>query len=86
VNTRRIIVFEVKNALLTSRDEECGFSQENGEQHRKDPFDVVVRIYRRLQRRAAWRETGRPLLHGSETECIQAITLRKFDSEERNIG
>jgi hypothetical protein len=61
-------------------------SQENGKQHRKDPFDVVVWIYRRLQRRAAWREPGRPLLHGSETECIQAITLRKFGSEEQNIG
>jgi hypothetical protein len=24
---------------------------------------------------------GRPLMHGPETECIQAITLRKFDSD-----
>jgi hypothetical protein len=38
----------------------AGFSQENGEQHRNDPFQVVVRIYRRLQRRAVQREIGPP--------------------------
>jgi hypothetical protein len=26
-------------------------------------------------------KSGRPLLHGPETECIQAITLRKFSSD-----
>jgi hypothetical protein len=26
-------------------------------------------------------KSGRPLLHGTETECIQAMTLRKFDSD-----
>jgi hypothetical protein len=36
------------------------FSQENGEQNRKDPFDEVVWIYRRLQRRAARRKIGPP--------------------------
>jgi DNA-binding NarL/FixJ family response regulator len=42
VNTWRIVIFGVKSALLTSRDEECGFSQENGEQYRKDPFEEVA--------------------------------------------
>jgi hypothetical protein len=60
VNTRRIVVFGAKSALLTSRDEECGFSQENGEQHREDPFEAVVRIYPHLQRRPARREIGPP--------------------------
>jgi hypothetical protein len=48
----------IVRALLTSRDEECGFSQENGEQHRKDPFEALIWIYRRLQCRAARREIG----------------------------
>jgi hypothetical protein len=26
-------------------------------------------------------ESGHPLLHGHETECMQAITLRKFGSD-----
>jgi hypothetical protein len=26
-------------------------------------------------------KSGRPLLHGPETDCIQAITLRKFGSD-----
>jgi hypothetical protein len=55
-----------------------GFSQGNGEQHRKDPlrgssgsivvFNVVL----------PGAKSGRPLLHGPETECIQDINLRKF--------
>jgi hypothetical protein len=61
VNTRRIVIFRVKSALLTSRGEECGFSQENGEQHWKDLFKGIVWIYRRLQRRAARREIGPPI-------------------------
>jgi hypothetical protein len=39
----------------------AGFSQENGEQHGKDPFEAAFRIYRRFQRRAARREIGPPI-------------------------
>jgi hypothetical protein len=46
--------------LLTSRDEECGFFSRKWRRAHKDPFEVVVWIYRRLQRRAARREIGPP--------------------------
>jgi hypothetical protein len=58
----------------------AGFSQKDGEQHRKDPFEgssgsiIVFNIV------LPDAKSGRQLLHRPETECIQAIILRKFGS------
>jgi hypothetical protein len=81
VNTRRIVVLGVKSALLASRDEECGFSQENGEQHRKDPFEGSSRSIVIFNVVLPGAKPGRPLLPGLETECIQDIALREFGSD-----
>jgi hypothetical protein len=78
VNTRRIVVFGAKGTLLTSRDEESGFSQENREHIAK------IRLRRSSGSIVAFSvvlpgaKSGRSLLHVPETEHIQAITLRKF--------
>jgi hypothetical protein len=81
VNTRRIVVFGVKSALLTSRHEECGFL--------KKTEDSIAKI--RLSRSSGaiiifnimlpGAKSDHPLLHGPETECIQAITFHKFGSD-----
>jgi hypothetical protein len=81
VNTRRILVFGVESALLTSRDKECGFLKKTensiakirlrGSSGSIVVFNVVL----------PGAKSGGLLLHGPETECIQAITPRKFGSD-----
>jgi hypothetical protein len=81
VNTWRIVIFEVKSALLTPGDEECGFSHENGEQYRKDPFEGVAGSIVVFNVVLPGAKSDRQLLHSPETERIPAITLRKFGSD-----
>jgi hypothetical protein len=81
VNIRRIVIFGVKSALLTSRDEECGFlkkTENSTAKIRLRPSSGSVVVSNVVLPGA---KSGRPLLHGPETERIQAMTLRKFSSD-----
>jgi hypothetical protein len=67
--------------LLTSRDEESGFL--------KKTENSIAKIRLRRPSRSIvvfnvvlpGAKLDRPLLHDTETECIQALTLRKFGSD-----
>jgi hypothetical protein len=59
----------------------AGFSQENGEQHRKEPFEGLSGSITVFNVVLPGAKLGRPLLHRPETERIPAMTLSKFGSD-----